>query len=122
VSLGQDGKTVEALATTFEDALAYENLELFKKLDGGALAQDFGKATRECTTIDQLSLALWDALKTGSKAEFALDILATEEIAANLIVPIYIREGLVWLQNQLARAKPVVPPAVSVAAPAPAKP
>ncbi|GAH83558.1 unnamed protein product, partial [marine sediment metagenome] len=59
---------------------------------------------------ETLGQAMFDALKEGNKAEFALDILFLKE-PKELKVPTYIHEGLSWLQEQLERKqKDVLPP------------
>lgn len=92
----------EALANTFEDALVYENPELFAKLDGHGLIAKFRDALASSADLTELATKVSDALKNGTKAEFALDILFSEEID-QLKVPKYINEGLVWLAEQLKR-------------------
>lgn len=92
----------EALANTFEDALVYENLELFKKLDGHGLIAKFRDAITNSADLAELAEKASDALKNGTKAEFALDLLFSEEID-QLKVPAYINEGLAWLAEQLKR-------------------
>ncbi|KFK95666.1 MULTISPECIES: AAA family ATPase [unclassified Serratia (in: enterobacteria)] len=93
---------VEALANTFEDALVYENMELFTKLDGHGLIAKFRDALTSSADLAELGVKVSDALKNGTKAEFALDILFSEEVD-QLKVPIYIHEGLAWLAEQLKR-------------------
>jgi predicted ATP-dependent endonuclease of OLD family len=92
----------EALANTFEDALVYENPELFAKLDGHGLIAKFRDALNDSADLIELAAKASDALKNGAKAEFALDILFSEEVE-QLKVPSYIDEGLVWLADQLKR-------------------
>ncbi|MEJ1966052.1 MAG: AAA family ATPase [Gammaproteobacteria bacterium] len=92
----------EALANTFEDALVYENLELFKSLKGDGLIAVFREAIEAAAGIPQLAEKLAAALTTGSKAELALDLLYSDEIDM-VQVPGYIHEGLLWLQEQLKR-------------------
>ena len=41
-----------------------------------------------------------DALKIGTKAEFALDMLFSQD-PASIKVPTYIHDGLKWLENKL---------------------
>lgn len=94
--------TAEALANTFEDALVYENPELFAKLDGHGLIAKFRNALTDSSDLADLAAKVSDALKNGTKAEFALDILFSKEID-QLKVPVYIDEGLAWLAGQLKR-------------------
>ncbi len=93
---------VEALANTFEDALVYENPELFAKLEGHGLIAKFRDALTSSVDLPELAAKASDALKNGTKAEFALDILFSEELD-QIKVPSYIDEGLVWLAEQLKR-------------------
>lgn len=92
----------EALANTFEDALVYENSELFVKLDGHGLIGKFREALIDSADLSELVAKASDTLKNGTKAKFALDILFSEEVE-QLKVPAYIDEGLIWLAEQLKR-------------------
>ncbi|MDO8311314.1 MAG: ATP-dependent endonuclease, partial [Sideroxyarcus sp.] len=92
----------EALANTFEDALVYENSELFAALEGNGLIKKFRNALASSTDLAQLAEKASEALKNGTKAEFALDILFSEEVD-QLKVPAYIDDGLAWLADQLKR-------------------
>ena len=93
---------VEALANTFEDALVYENPELFLTLDGHGLIAKFRDALTDSADLAELAANVSTALKNGTKAEFALDILFSEA-ADRLKMPTYIHEGLIWLAEQLKR-------------------
>lgn len=94
----------EALSNTFEDALVFENLDLFATLGGFVgLTKKFSKAIAEKSTVEELGKAMFDALKSGKKAEFALDVLFLLSDQALLKVPTYIHEGLSWLQEQVER-------------------
>ncbi|NIA00916.1 AAA family ATPase [Massilia sp. CCM 8734] len=97
----------EALAYTFEDALLYQNIELFKKLPGGGLISDFRTALDSSTDLAQLAQSARSALKDGSKAQFSLDLLLSEEIK-ELKMPEYIHTGLLWLAIQLKRKEDMV--------------
>ncbi|HBM7634855.1 TPA: TOPRIM nucleotidyl transferase/hydrolase domain-containing protein, partial [Citrobacter freundii] len=95
-------EALEAVANTFEDALVYENPGLFANLDGYGLIAKFREALKESADLSELARKIFEALKNGTKAEFALDVLFSEEIE-RLKVPQYIDEGLVWLAEQLKR-------------------
>jgi len=86
--------------STFEDALAMENVEFFKKQSGAGLV---GKL-RDLFTTEALpaSIAekLFEEVRNGRKAEFALDIIASPDFL-ELNVPTYIKEGLDWLETRL---------------------
>ncbi|MBW9075655.1 AAA family ATPase [Agrobacterium deltaense] len=94
------GTTTEALAYTLEDAIVLANIELFATLPGTGLIAKFRSAIAESENFAELSVAMKDALKGGSKAEFALDLLEIDN-PADLKPPKYIREGLLWLAEQL---------------------
>jgi predicted ATP-dependent endonuclease of OLD family len=92
----------EALANTFEDALVYENLALFQKMEGTGLMGRIHKSLNEATDLDDLAERMLDDLKNGDKAEFTMDLLDSDEID-NMKVPAYIDSGLLWLAAQLKR-------------------
>lgn len=95
-------KATEALANTFEDALVYENTDLFKTMDGAGLIAKFRKALNDSADLSVLADEVSKALKDGGKAEFALNLLYSDE-GERLKVPTYIHEGLLWLAQQLKR-------------------
>ncbi|AVD90923.1 AAA family ATPase [Pseudomonas sp. SWI44] len=92
----------EALPNTFEDSLVLSNIEHFVTKRGKGLTKKFASALRESETAGDLGKALFDALRDGDKAEFALQVLGDSDFA-NLKVPAYIREGLEWLQTKLEK-------------------
>jgi predicted ATP-dependent endonuclease of OLD family len=96
----------EALANTFEDALLFENLEFFAKLEGNGLIKKFytflNDGPDRATDLNDLTVKVHAALKGAKKAEFALDLLYHDEIS-QLKMPQYIHEGLMWLSAQLTR-------------------
>ena len=92
----------EALPYTFEDALVFSNIPIFGGLDGTGLVKKFRDAIAEHKTTAALGNSMFESLKNGKKAEFALDVLALEDPAV-LTVPNYISEGLDWLQEQLKK-------------------
>ncbi len=94
------GTTGEALANTLEDALLFENIDLFRLEEGTGLVAKFKKAIESGKTIAELGEKLSDSLTTGKKAELALDLLEFKE-ASKLRPPPYIREGLLWLAGQV---------------------
>jgi predicted ATP-dependent endonuclease of OLD family len=90
----------EALSNTFEDALVFENIKIFKNLDGTGLIKKFKKSINNNDKAGDLGDAIFEALKSGDKAEFALDILCLPE-TEKLIIPTYIKDGLNWLYDQI---------------------
>jgi hypothetical protein len=51
--------------------------------------------------VKKLHKSILDALETGKKAEFALDILYSKQEPKSLLVPEYIGQGLKWLERKL---------------------
>lgn len=92
----------DVYANTFEDALLYENIDLFSKLDGDGLIRKFREALADSTDAMQLSDSIHGHLAAGGKAELALELLCSDEMD-NIRVPSYIDDGLCWLTKQLKR-------------------
>ena len=97
----------EALANTFEDALFFENIALFAEMKGTGLIKKFASAFEKATDFEELAVEAAKALASGSKAEFALDLLYNENID-RLKMPAYIHEGLLWLAQQLKRKEDAI--------------
>jgi predicted ATP-dependent endonuclease of OLD family len=95
----------EALPSTFEDALVFENLEFFATLQGSGLASKFREAIEEQKGAEAISQTMFDALRDGNKAEFSLDVIWSKNFK-DIKCPKYIAEGLEWLEEHL-RAKRV---------------
>jgi predicted ATP-dependent endonuclease of OLD family len=122
VNINFGGTTVEALANTLEDSLLFENIDLFRIQEGSGLVAKFKVAIEGSASVNELGEKLSESLKTGSKAELALDLLEFKD-ASNLRPPPYIREGLLWLagqvrerQSELGLAVPGGEPAAAAAA------
>lgn len=110
----------EALANTFEDALVYENLDLFQSLRGPGLIAKFRDAIAAAADLPALAVAIQKFLDKG-KAEFALNLLyatyknavagveADKDVIDDLVVPAYIHEGLMWLADELKRRELELP-------------
>lgn len=92
----------EALPNTFEDSLVLSNVELFSTKQGRGLMKAFANALRTSATPDELGTSLFDNLRDGNKAEFALQVLGDPDFD-KLTVPEYIHEGLAWLQTKLEK-------------------
>jgi predicted ATP-dependent endonuclease of OLD family len=92
----------EVLANTFEDALLYQNVPFFTGREGNGLVSKFASAIENSADVEALAAQLHVDLKGGGKAEFALDLLYSDNIHA-LVIPAYIGEGLTWLIEQLKR-------------------
>ncbi|MCK5510735.1 AAA family ATPase [Candidatus Parcubacteria bacterium] len=94
-----DGKTEEVIPYTFEDSLVFENLKLFKELTGTGLMKKMSDAVNK-KTVKESSADMFNALKTGKKAKFALELLFLKD-PKELAIPNYIKEGLEWLREKL---------------------
>lgn len=107
VTVGKD--TGELLANTFEDAVLYSNLAFFEGRAGTGLAKAFKEVVEQATSISDLASKAREAIGTGNKAEFALDLLFSEDVQT-LAPPKYIRDGLLWLIAQLERKEAELAP------------
>jgi len=130
VQLNPATNAVEALPSTFEDALALENLELFKTFEGGKLATSIKEILALSDDVPALADKISKAVRdTKGKAEFALDLLTIKEDLAAVKMPKYIEDGIKWLEQQLdqnqqqvlqaAATLPALSPATSAPDPAP---
>lgn len=95
-------ETGEVLPTTFEDALAFENVAFFSTLEGIGLTKKFKETLSRSTNLLDAAQELHKHLKSGSKAELALDVLADPSFDT-IVPPKYIGEGLSWLAERLAK-------------------
>ncbi len=100
----------KAYPYTFEDALAFENLEFFKTLEGYGLVEKFRNAIEDGGSVSTIGEKFFKDLRTGKKAEFALDVLNAEKFDT-LIVPDYIADGLTWLEGRLQKKQIEILPA-----------
>jgi len=103
VDVAFNEKDVEdAYPYTFEDALAVENINVFKKIKGNGLVRKFVKAINSSTKVSDLVCKLYDEINSsdGVKGKFALDMLYSVD-PDELNPPQYIYEGLLWLQDRL---------------------
>lgn len=91
-----------AVPYTFEDALAFENMNFFSGLQGPGLAKKFREAISSSTNVQEIGQELFKALRKGEKAEFALNILDAVDFD-KLKIPAYIAEGLTWLESQIRK-------------------
>jgi putative ATP-dependent endonuclease of OLD family len=90
---------------TFEEAFIYENLDLFKTEKFRLLLALEGDHDKDYQQI-------YDIVKSANfkKAEFALDIVFSEE---DWKVPNYIKAGLVWLQSKMGNQLDTFPEALN---------
>ncbi|QZT37183.1 AAA family ATPase [Halosquirtibacter xylanolyticus] len=87
---------------TFEDALVFSNIKLFEKLiSPSGLIKKMVEALKKEDVIEACT-DMFEALKTGKKAEMALELLYLED-PKKLETPLYIKEGLDWLNEKLSQ-------------------
>jgi len=105
-----------AFPYTFEDALAFENIAFFAAFQGTGLARKFREAIEAGGGAAAIGKRMYQALKDGKKAEFALDVLEADGFDG-LVVPRYIAEGLEWLLVQLKKKQAEILPEIKLAEP-----
>lgn len=105
-----------AFPYTFEDALVFENIAFFAAFEGAGLVRKFREAMEAGGRAAAIGSRMYQALKDGKKAEFALDVLEAEGFDG-LVVPRYIAEGLEWLLAQLKKKQAEILPEIRLAEP-----
>ncbi|OIV40669.1 ATP-dependent endonuclease [Flavobacterium johnsoniae] len=103
----KDGeKTNFVYPYTFEDALVIENKEKFKLISKSvSLLKKMVEASKK-DNLQEFATETYTVItdSQAKKAEFALDVLYFED-PKNIIPPSYIKEGLVWIEEQLKNDK-----------------
>jgi len=100
VSLTEGGVQEEVIPYTFEDALVFSNITLFKDMTKSTgLIKKMSDALSK-TNLAEAVKAMFDALIKGKKAEMALELIYQKD-PKDICTPLYISEGLVWLQQKL---------------------
>jgi len=98
----KDGESFEAVPITFEDALAYENFtEIAGVLKSTGLMAKVSAAAKKTTGVEVVK-DVYDAVTNSSvdKVEFSLELMY---LIDKIKVPQYIKEGLNWLEQKLAK-------------------
>ena len=98
----EEKSKIEVYPYTFEDALVLENLSVFKAFSKAiGLVKKMYKASIE-PDIKNAAKKMYEAItaKSVKKAEFALELLFLEE-PNKLKTPLYIKQGLDWLEEKL---------------------
>jgi len=99
-----DSEEEEAIPYTFEDSLALTNLNLFRDYqDPKGLLKKLTNALGK-NTLNEASKEMYKSLGTGSKAEMALELFYLTE-PSDLVPPVYISDGLKWLEDKLDEKK-----------------
>lgn len=102
VTVEHNKTKLEAIARTFEDSLVLENFRAILSMPADTAASGFKAAVEQAINANDLSIRLFDAVQKCDKAAFALDVLFHCDPSL-LTVPLYIKEGLEWLEKQLDR-------------------
>jgi len=91
------------IPSTFEDALVLSNTETFSGMSGTGLVKKFADALNAAeATPRSVATQIFDDLKTGSKAEFALEVLMQQTDLSAIQPPTYIQDGLAWLESRVS--------------------
>lgn len=103
--LKDNDKIIEICPYTFEDALIFTNLELFRQ-DGlnkmGAITT-IANLLKKSGSATELQEKIFNKLESKGgfqKAEFAISLLYKDDFV-DLEAPIYIQEGLEWIKSHL---------------------
>lgn len=103
-----DGKQHMVYPYTFEDALIFTNIDLFRgeKIKKMGPATTFYNDVKNASTPKKLQQKIYNQLASTncSKAEFA-NTLLYEDAFEDLKTPDYIAEGLMWLSEKLENKK-----------------
>ena len=97
----------EALSATFEETLVYANLDKVCELDDSGIIQKVKDAVQG-TKIDDFCAKIYEAIHDSSdnKVSFALELMYKLD---QVKIPIYITDGLDWLQKKLCHADSTKP-------------
>ena len=99
-----NNEKVDIIPYTFEDSLALTNFDSFKNYE---TSKGLLKKLVEALNKNELSEAreeMFNSLKTGGKAEMALELLYLDKLN-QLTPPVYICNGLKWLEDKLIQRK-----------------
>lgn len=106
-------KDEEAIPYTFEDALVLENIAMFRAItNSNGLTKKMIDAVNKAT-LDEACEDMFTALgNNAKKAEMALELLYNTE-PSSLKPPVYIKEGLDWLNSRLINGGSLVTPSLT---------
>lgn len=101
-----DDTETEICPYTFEDALIFTNLDLFRteKLKKMGTITTVANLLKKSSSAYELQEKLFNKLeiKGGfSKADFAISLLYNDNLIEYLILPKYIKDGLDWMKSYL---------------------
>lgn len=95
----------EVCPYTFEDALIFTNLELFRQegLKKKGAITTIANLLKQSSSADELQKRIFEKLETRNgfqKADFAISLLYKDDFV-DLVAPVYIQEGLEWMKSYL---------------------
>lgn len=95
----------EVCPYTFEDALIFTNLELFRRegLKKMGAITTIANLLKHSNSANELQNKIFKKLESKSgfqKADFAISLLYKDDFV-DLVVPVYIQEGLEWMKSYL---------------------
>ncbi len=98
-------EVTEICPYTFEDALIFTNLELFRQegLRKMGTITTIANLLKKSGSANELQQKVFDKLESNNnfhKADFAISLLYKDDFA-NLVAPVYIKEGLEWMKSYL---------------------
>jgi predicted ATP-dependent endonuclease of OLD family len=94
--------TGKVVPYTFEDALALSNIDILRSLERPTGMMKKMQSASQEPSLEGCALAMYDAL-SDDKAKMALDIIFDVD-PNELQVPLYINEGLIWLEDELKKS------------------
>ena len=95
----------EVCPYTFEDALIFTNLELFRRegLKKMGAITTIANLLKHSNSANELQNKIFKKLESKSgfqKADFAISLLYKDDFV-DLVAPVYIQEGLEWMKSYL---------------------
>lgn len=101
-----DDTETEICPYTFEDALIFTNLDLFRteKLKKMGTITTVANLLKKSSSAYELQEKLFNKLEikgSFSKADFAISLLYNDNLVEYLILPQYIKDGLDWMKSYL---------------------
>lgn len=102
ISLKDGDNPEEVIPNSFEDAFVFNNIVLIKDLKTDGLLKKCADTIGAATSVTDLNKEIYDLIKANGKlkAEFALDLLYKKD-PQTLMVPVYIKQGLDWLNEKI---------------------
>jgi len=105
IDIQYKNEKIEAIASTFEDSLIYNNFEFFSnETEKDGVIFKIQNTIAKCNNFQEIHKNIYEEIrdKNFHKAEFALDLIFSKD-PNEIQVPNYIEEGLEWLEEQLKK-------------------